>query len=71
MNYYSSSYYYYYLNTYFIKDHKIFEVDAFKMLEFLINNSYVEFSGLIFQQTVDIPMRMNCVPLLADISLRV
>ena len=39
------------------------------MLEFLIHNLYLEFSGQIFQQTVGIPMGTNSAPLLADLFL--
>ena len=39
------------------------------MLEFLIENIYVEYSGLIFQQTVGIQMGKNCAPLLTDLFL--
>ena len=39
------------------------------MLEFLFDNIFVVFAGKDFQQTVDIPMGTNCVPLLADIFL--
>ena len=39
------------------------------MLDFLIDNIFVEFGGLIFQQTVGIPMGTNCAPLLADLFL--
>ena len=39
------------------------------MLEFLIDNFHVEFSGQILQQTVGIPMGTNCAPLLADLFL--
>ena len=53
-----------FLDTYFIKDHsdantKYSELDVIKMLAFLIDNIYVEFSGQIFQQTVGIPMGTN------------
>ena len=37
------------------------------MLEYLIDNIFVEFGGRIFQQTIGIPMRTNCAPLLADL----
>ena len=37
---------------------------SIKMLEFLIDNIYVKFSGQIFQQTVDIPMGTNHAPYL-------
>ena len=40
-----------------------------EMLEFLIDNIFVEFGGLIFQQTVSIPMDTNCAPLLANLFL--
>ena len=39
------------------------------MLEFLIDNIFVEFGGQIFQQVVGIPMGTNCAPLLADLFL--
>ena len=39
------------------------------MINFLIDNIYVEFGGQIFQQTVGIPMGTNCAPLLADLFL--
>ena len=39
------------------------------MLEYLIDNIFVEFGGRIFQQTIDIPMGTNCAPLLADLFL--
>jgi hypothetical protein len=37
------------------------------MLEFLIDNICAMFGGRVFQQTVEIPMSTNCVPLLADL----
>ena len=40
-----------------------------KMLEYLIDNIFVEFGGRIFQQTIGIPMGTNCAPLLADLFL--
>ena len=51
--------------TYLVKDHsdvltKYSEVGVIRMLDFLIDDIYVEFSGLIFQQTVGIPMGTNC-----------
>ena len=39
------------------------------MLDYLIDNSFVEFGGRLFQQTVDIPMGTNYAPLLADLFL--
>ena len=36
------------------------------MLEYLIDNIFVEFGRRIFQQTIGIPMGTNCAPLLAD-----
>ena len=39
------------------------------MQEYLIDNVFVEFGGRIFQQTIGIPMRSNCAPLLADLFL--
>ena len=39
------------------------------MINFLIDNIFVECGGEIFQQVVGIPMGTNCAPLLADIFL--
>ena len=39
------------------------------MLEFLIDNIFVSFGGILFQQVVGIPMGTNCAPLLADLFL--
>ena len=39
------------------------------MLEFLIDNIFVSFGGILFQQGVGIPMGANCAPLLADLFL--
>jgi hypothetical protein len=39
------------------------------MLDFLIDNIYVVVGGHIFQQSVGIPMGMNCALLLADLFL--
>ena len=48
---------------------KYSEADVIKMLEYLIDNIFVEFGGRIFQQTIGIPMGTNCVPLFADLFL--
>ena len=60
--------------SYFVKHHtdsnsKYTETDITDMLEFLIDNIFVEFGGLIFQQTVGIPVGTNCAPLLVDLFL--
>ena len=60
--------------AYFVKNHtdsnnKYSEVDIVRMLDFLIDNVFVEFGGQVFQQTVGIPMGTNCAPLLADLFL--
>ena len=39
------------------------------MLEYLIDNIFVEFGGRIFQQTIGKPMGTNCAPFLADLLL--
>ena len=43
--------------SYFVREHtacfnKYSESDILKMLDFLINNIFVEFGGRVFQQTV-------------------
>ena len=59
---------------YFVKEYsnskfKYTENDIISMVNFLIDNIYVEFGGMIFQQTIGIPMGTNCAPLLADLFL--
>ena len=63
-----------YKDTYFVRDHsdapqKYSDADVIKMLEYLIDNIFVEFGGWIIQQTIGIPMGTNCAPLLADLFL--
>ena len=48
---------------------KYSETDFNQMVEFLIDNIYVEFGGDVYQQTVDIQMGTNCAPLVADLFL--
>ena len=63
-----------YKDTYFVLDHsdapqKHSDAYVIKMLEYLVDNMFVEFGGRIFQQTIGIPMGTNCAPLLADLFL--
>ena len=63
-----------YKSTYFVEDHseaknKYTEDDIVRMLEFLIDNIFVECGGVSFQQVIGIPMGTNCAPLLADLFL--
>ena len=58
-----------YTKPYFVKDQsdvatKYSETDVVRMLDFLIDNTFVEFGGRIFQQTIGIPMGTNCAPFL-------
>ena len=60
--------------TYFVINHsdsatKYTEDDITSMIDFLIDNIFVDFGGRIFQQTIGIPMGTNCAPLLADLFL--
>ena len=60
--------------TYFVKKHtdsdkKYSEEDIVRMLDFLIDNIFVQFGRQVFQQTIGIPMGTNCAPLLADLFL--
>ena len=43
--------------------------DICKMIEFLIDNIFVQFGGHLFRQAIGIPMGTNCAPLLADLFL--
>jgi hypothetical protein len=45
------------------------EEQVISMLEFLIDNIFVSFGGILFQHVVGIPMGTNCAPLLADLVL--
>ena len=47
-------------------DNKYIANGICKIIEFLVDNIYVRFSGQLFQQTVGIPMGPNYVSLLAD-----
>ena len=40
-----------------------------KMIEFLIDNIFVQFGGRLFRQMIGIPMGTNCAPLLVDLFL--
>ena len=40
-----------------------------KMIEFLIDNIFVQFGGHLFHQMIRIAMGTNCAPLLADLLL--
>ena len=50
-------------------DNKYTADNICKMIEFLIDNIFVEFGGRLFCQVIGIPMGTNCAPLLADLSL--
>ena len=61
-------------SSYFVKyhsdaKHKYTEDDIVNMLDYLIDNIFVEFGGEMYQQVVGIPMGTNCAPLLADLFL--
>ena len=51
----------------FLQQHS--DANIIKMLEYLIDNIFVEFGGRIFQQTIGILMGTYCAPLLADLFL--
>ena len=40
-----------------------------KMMDFLIDNIFVQFGGRLFRQAIGIPMGTNCAPLFADLFL--
>ena len=47
--------------------HHMYTADnIYQMIEFLINNIFVQFGGCLFHQVIGIPMETNCAPLLAD-----
>jgi hypothetical protein len=45
--------------------------EIIQMLDFLVDNIFVKYHGLVFQQAMGIPMGANCEPLLADLFLHV
>ena len=42
---------------------------VYEALTFLLDNIYIRFGTKLFKQIVDIPMGMNCAPLVADLFL--
>ena len=62
-------------NGYFTHDingggDNMFTADSIcEMIEFLIDNIFVQFGGCLFCQLIGIPMGTNCAPLLADLFL--
>ena len=61
-------------STYFVKNtsnakNKYTEDDIVRIIDFLIDNIFVECGGFIFQQVIGIPMGTNYAPLLADLFL--
>ena len=48
---------------------KYTEVEVINMVNFLVDNIFVELGAYIYQQIVGIPMGTNCAPLLADVFL--
>ncbi|KAK6191166.1 hypothetical protein SNE40_002905 [Patella caerulea] len=63
-----------YNSSYFVKYHsdsknKFTAIKIIQMLDFLIDNIFIEFGGEIYQQVVGIPMGTNCAHLLADLFL--
>ena len=59
----------YFINDPLNGDNKYTASDICKMIEFFVENMYVRFGGLLFRQTVGIPMGANCAQLLADLFL--
>ena len=43
--------------------------NIYKMIEFLIDNIFVQFGGRLFRQVIGIPIGKNCTPLLVDLFL--
>ena len=63
-----------YKDTFFVRDHsdaqhKYSDADVVKILEYLIDNIFVELGVRLFQHTICISMGANCAPLLADLFL--
>ena len=60
--------------SYFIKSQsksysKYIQNEVIHMLDFLIGNILFQSEGLVFQQTICIPVGTNCIPLLDDLLL--
>ena len=65
-----------YKDTYYVRDHsdapqKYSDADVIMMMEYLIDNMFMELGGWICRQTIGIPMGTNCAPLLADFFILV
>jgi uncharacterized membrane protein len=48
------------------RHYKYKQDETIQMLDFIIDNIFVLFSGWVFQQMIGFPMGTNCVSLLAD-----
>ena len=49
--------------------HVALALSCVKLFTFLMENIYVQFDGMVYQQIVGIPMGTNCAPLIADLFL--
>ena len=58
---------FYFVNNHSDSTKQLSETEIINMLGFFIENTFVMLSGRVFQQTVGIPMRTNCTPLLPDL----
>ena len=45
------------------------ELEFSEAFTFLVENKYVQFDAMVYQQKVEIPMGTNCAPLIADLFL--
>ena len=45
--------------------------ELIQAVNFIIDNSYITFKGLVYKQIIGIPMGTNCAPHLANIYLHV
>jgi hypothetical protein len=56
----------YFVKSYSKCNNKYKQDETIQMLDFIIDNIFVLFSGWVFQQMIGFPMGTNCVSLLAD-----
>ena len=47
----------------------LFIFELCEVFTFLMENIYVQFNGMVYQQIVGIPMGTNCAPLISDLFL--
>ena len=57
------------INVFMTRMHIGLALELCEAFTFLMDNIYVQFDGMVYQQIVGIPMGTNCAPLIANLFL--